>query len=376
MRVIHILEAAGGGTARHVLDLVSGQRERGLEVHLVYSSLRADSLFFAALEGLQAAGVKLFELAMRRAPHPSDVTSLIRLNGYIRSQPRFNLIHGHSSKGGAMARLAGVVTHTKVVYTPHAFITLSPKLHPAERALYGGAERLLGFCTAAVIVVSEEEALEAERLGLPKSRVQVIPNGILLRPPALHERARVRESWALSEEALVIGFVGRFTAQKNPQLILQAFAPIASKNPYAWLVMVGEGPLRPELEELARELKIADRVVWPGFMEGRLAMAGFDIFALSSDYEGFPYVLLEAMSAGLPIVTTAVGGTEMVITDTENGLVVPVGNAKAFSRALETLIADPGTRQGFAMANLKGVEEFSREQMVEKTLTLYRELLS
>lgn len=376
MRVMHVLEATGAGTARHVLELVRGLHERGLEIHLAYSPLRMDRLFSAGLADLRAAGVSLLELPMRRAPHPSDFTNLIRMVSYFRNYPRFNLIHGHSSKGGAVARLLGAISRTKVVYTPHAFVTLSPRLHPAERALYSGAERWLGLCTAALIAVSEGEAREASRLGLPRSRVHVIPNGIPLCPPTLHERTAVREGWALPEEALAVGFVGRFTPQKNPRLLLRAFAELASVNPQARLVMVGDGPLKPELESLAQSLKISHRVMWTGFMEGRRAMAGFDLLALPSDYEGFPYVLLEALNAGLPVVTTAVGGTEMVVEDRQNGLVVPVGDTAAFAHALEALAVDPELRQRFASSSSKRAVEFSQERMVERTLGLYRQLLS
>lgn len=375
MRVMHVLEATGAGTARHVLELVRGLREQGLEIHLAYSPLRMDKLFSTGLADLQAAGVNLFELPMRRAPHPSDFTNLIRMVSYLRDYPRFNLIHGHSSKGGVMARLLGAISRTKVVYTPHAFVTLSPNLHPTERALYSGIERLLSFCTAALIAVSEDEAREAGRLGVPRSRVHVIPNGIPLRPPTPRDRAAVRDRWALPEGALAVGFVGRFASQKNPTLLLRAFAKLTSVNNQARLVMVGDGPLKPELESLARSLKISHRVVWTGFMEGRWAMAGFDLFALPSNYEGFPYVLLEALNAGLPVVTTAVGGTEMVVKDRQNGLVVPVGDVAAFAHALEALAADPELRQRFAGSSSKRAMEFSQDQMVERTLSLYRQLL-
>jgi glycosyltransferase involved in cell wall biosynthesis len=175
---------------------------------------------------------------------------------------------------------------------------------------------------------------------------------------------------------LAVGFVGRFTPQKNPRLLLRAFAELASVNPQARLVMVGDGPLKPELESLAQSLKISHRVMWTGFMEGRRAMAGFDLLALPSDYEGFPYVLLEALNAGLPVVTTAVGGTEMVVEDRQNGLVVPVGDTAAFAHALEALAVDPELRQRFASSSSKRAVEFSQERMVERTLGLYRQLLS
>jgi len=157
-------------------------------------------------------------------------------------------------------------------------------------------------------------------------------------------------------------------------MLLEAFAQVAHNHPQARLVIVGDGPLRTELEARVNALGLADRVFLPGFIDGRWAMRGFDIFALPSEYEGFPYVLLEAMAEGLPIVATCVGGADQAIVDGENGFVVPVGDVIAFAGALDRLLSDEALRLSMGAQSRLRVKEFSVEKMVDATLALYREL--
>ena len=375
MRILQILEATGGGTARHVIDLTSRLSKHGVEVHLAYSPLRADSLWVANYSGLVSAGVKLVELPMRRAPHPSDLQNLGFLHRYLLKHGPFDLVHGHSSKGGGLARLLRFLGAPRSVYTPHAFITQSPGITKMERLGYGLLERSLSLLTNALIAVSLHEAQEAIRLGYPQSKVHVIPNGIELKFFSEFEKKdALRWKWGVSRDSVVVGFIGRFSPQKAPSLLLKAFSRVATKYNQAYLVMVGDGPLRRQLQEEAQALSIEDRVIWPGYMPGRQAMHAFDIFALSSNYEGFPYVLLEAMAAGLPVVATRVGGTEMTIAEGENGFVVPVGDVDAFAKGLAKLIGDEVLRKSFGRRSLERVKAFSIENMVKKTLALYHDL--
>lgn len=375
VRVLHILEATGGGTARHVVDLCAGLAQRGVEVHLAYSPLRADRIFRDGLPRLSRSGVRLLEVPMRRSPHPSDLKALMVLRGYIRRFGPFALLHGHSSKGGALARLLRAHSLAKAVYTPHAFVTLSPSIRPPERWIYGLVERALSLLTDALIAVSEDEAREAGRLGFPKKTIRVIPNAIDLSLTPPRSLASFREEWGVGREDRVVGFVGRFAEQKNPLLLLEAFARITHRHPEARLVMVGDGPLKPLVLQKVEASGLREQVVLPGFLEGRAAMGAFDLLALSSDYEGFPYVLSEAIAAGLPVVATAVGGTEMAVMNGQNGFLVKPGDVEGFARALDRLLSDDVLRQRFAQRSLELAPRFSVGRMVEDTLALYHALL-
>ncbi|MER3536302.1 MAG: glycosyltransferase family 1 protein [Thermus sp.] len=376
MRVLEILEATGGGTARHVVDLCEGLARRGVEVHLAYSPLRMDFIMREGLERLKEAGVRLLELPMRRAPHPSDLWALWRLWRYLKDEGPFHLVHGHSSKGGGIARLLGY-TGVKVVYTPNAFVTKSPTLSAVERWVYAWVERALAHKTDVLIAVSQDEAKEAVRLGFHPERIYLIPNSVHLGPTSrpVEKGEELRKKMDIPVDALVIGFVGRLAPQKNPLLLIRAFALVQKKYPDATLVMVGKGPFEELLREEVKRLGLEGKVYWPGAIDGRMAMRVFDVFVLPSDYEGFPYVLLEAMAEGLPVVSTRVGGSEDAILDGENGFIVPVGDPEAMAGALGRLLSDENLRRRFGRKSLERVQAFDVDKMVEATLEVYRALV-
>ena len=159
---------------------------------------------------------------------------------------------------------------------------------------------------------------------------------------------------------------GRLTPQKNHRLLLEAFAEAAKERPGLRLKLFGEGPLRGDLEKLASELGIADRTELPGVSDHiEKELAGAGIFVLSSDYEGMPNALIEAMVAGLPAVSTdcPCGGPAELIEDGKNGLLVPVGDAAAMSEAIGRLADDPELA-GRLAANARRLIEKTDENII------------
>jgi glycosyltransferase involved in cell wall biosynthesis len=135
--------------------------------------------------------------------------------------------------------------------------------------------------------------------------------------------------------------------------------------------MVGDGPLAPSLHDVARRFGIAERILWLGERDARTVMAGFDVFAIPSCKEGLPYVVLEAMSAGLPVVATDSAGVEILVAPGVNGEVVPRGDVVAFGRALASLVLDRPRMRRYGQASLERVRRFTVDAMVEGTLAAY-----
>mgnify|MGYP001353847686 CR=1 FL=1 len=371
LRVLLVTEAAGGGVGRHVLDLAQGLITAGHRVDVAWSPGRAEPGFIRALDAID--GLHPHSLPMARAPGPGDLSAVLALRRLMGRAGPFDLVHGHSSKAGALVRLAVAGRGIPAIYTPHAFVTLDPDLGPLPRAVYGLAERLLAAWGARVICVSEEERAHALSLGIRAARLAVIPNGISPLPPADRPGARAR--LGLPDATPCVGFVGRLSAQKAVDRLIRAFA-LAPGSQQAQLVIVGEGAERMALESLARDLGIADRTRFTGQEDGVALMAGFDIFVLPSRYEGFPYVLLEAASRGLPILTMAVGGAGVVVEQGGNGYVVPqAGGVAAMAERLGLLLGDPGLRRGMAKRSLERAAGFTARNMVVATVALYREVL-
>jgi glycosyltransferase involved in cell wall biosynthesis len=369
-RVLLVLETSGGGSGRHVIDLARGLSDRGHEVHVVYSGTRIEQRF--ANEIRAAARLQHTRINMRRAPHPSDLLAIKRLRAYLARCGPFDIVHGHSSKGGAMARLAAIGHAAIRVYTPHAFRTLDPLLNPVLRLTYTVVEWLLCRLTDGVILVSEEERDHALALGLSPHKLFVVQNG--LEPVQMPKRTEARRGLGLNENIVCIGFVGRFVPQKAPQRLVNAFRRLASRFPHLRLVMVGDGPLAPELYQLAQRLGLNGRINWLDNTHGPEIMPAFDIFVMPSLYEAFPYVLVEAAAAGLPIVATPVGGTSAIIQNAANGFLI--NDTEDLAQTVARLVEDPSLCRRMGETSRRIARTYTVQNMVEKTCAVYEELLS
>ena len=177
-------------------------------------------------------------------------------------------------------------------------------------------------------------------------------------------------------DTVVIGTVGRLVPQKALHVLLEGYAHYrALSSRPSRLVVVGSGPLESELKARAVELGLADAMVWAGFREDiPVVMSSLDVFALSSQYEGFGIVLLEAMAAGKPVVATKVSAIPEVIEDCVTGLLCPVGDACAFGAAIKQL-ENTALLEKLGTAGRKRAGEFTMDRMVDATLAAYAEAL-
>lgn len=372
LRVALVAEATSAGVGRHFQDLAEGLAADGVDVVGIYSPARVDKQFQARLDSGRLP--PMHSLPMRRAIHPLDLFDCNNLINLLRKLQPLDLVHGHSSKGGALARLAARWLKLPSVYTPNAFVTVDPQLPDWKRVVYGQAEKTLGAMGDAIICVSHEEFEEGLRLGIPRGKLHVVANGIAA--PQLPARAELRRSWGLDDSHFVIGFVGRFNPQKAPERMLEAFSYVSRPFPHARLVMVGKGPLEEQLRRQALNAGVDDRIVWLGEYPGQQAMAGFDVFCLTSRYEGMPYVLLEALAAGLPIISTPVGGATMMIEPGVSGLIADAEKPLDYPRALHRLLEDAALRRAIVAAARLRAGKYPLERMVRETRAVYEKVLA
>jgi glycosyltransferase involved in cell wall biosynthesis len=373
-RLAQIIESTSAGVGRHVADLSECLLDRGHEVHLIYSKARIDNAFQSAIDRLREFNrFHAFELPMRRAPHWSDLAAMVKLRNYVRRNGPFDAVHCHSTKAGIVGRAGLLGCSVKRVYTPHALFTM--KKTPGASAFRWVAilaERLLAYACDRIILVSKEELEHARAIGLPAKILDVINPGVPRSDESKPHRDSLRSQEGLGPQDVCIGFVGRLVSQKSPATLLEAFRLLSVQRGVK-LAIVGDGPLLQPLRQVARRLGIDDRVSWLGYREGRIAMEMFDVFALTSNYEGFPYTVLEAMAQGLPAVVPAVGGISATVSNGENGFVV-AHEAAEFARALTILVDDPDLRLRMGQASLQRVRAFSLDRMIDQTLQMYRNL--
>jgi len=369
LRILQVTEASSAGVGLHVISLAQSLVSAGHEVHLIYSPLRIDKVFEAGFAQIPA--LRGVSLDMHRNLHPSDFLAVRLIRRYAHTHGPFDILHGHSSKGGALLRLAGIGLPGAKIYTPHALITQDPSLSRLKRIFYEWAEKIMAKFTDMFIAETNEEHEQLRRLGVLSGKIVIIPNG--LKTPNLPDRQVTRARLNLAEDETVIGFVGRFVSQKGPEILLRALAILMERfqGLKITLIMVGDGDLREKLSEMARRLEIAPRVRWMGEVPWDQQMPAFDILALPSLYEGMPYVLIEALFAGLPIVATKVGGAKLLVEPEVNGYLVPRGDPQSLARALGELIIDPAKRSKFGKASLQKSQFFTLDNMTSRIQSVY-----
>lgn len=371
MRILLVTEPSGGGSGKHVVQLAAGLTERGIDVSVAFSTVRAEPEFLDALT--QLTGVRRFPIDMWREPTIKDFRSLFRLHELRRLEDRFDIIHAHSSKAGALTRLLPKRA-ARYVYTPHCFVTLNPSIASHQRRVFGLIEGALGkFRSDAVIAVGRKEEMHARKLGIPPDKIWRIPNGIGAVP--MHSRAEARRLLSVPYEAPCVGFVGRLTYQKNPELFLRSFAMTLQRCPAAIAVVIGDGDQRDHLMALTERLEMGQAVRFVGWKSAQPLLSAFDLLALTSRYDAMPYVLAEAVHAGLPIVTTDVGGVEETVVHGANGWIHPTDcDPHEFAASMTNLLRDEQMRRDFGQHSYERKGLVSDEAMVSRTVALYEKL--
>lgn len=287
----------------------------------------------------------------------------------------YDLVHTHSSKAGALGRLAAARAGTpRIVHTFHGFPFHEFQSRP-RRALYVGAERYLSHFTDVFLAVGGAVAAEAVRRKIaPPERVRVIDPAIdpveVTDSPAVRDAARRRLGVPVGCKA--IGTVGRLDYQKAPECFVDAIA--ALERPDVCAVWIGDGPLRHEAEARARRRGLDGRFLWLGHRDDvQELLPGLDLFALASRYEGLPCVIAEAMNAGVPVVAAAVNAVPELVLPGQTGILVAPGQPRQLAAAMSYLLDAPreGTRMAAAASRLIA-GRFSPESLAEALEAAYR----
>lgn len=370
LRILLVTESSSAGVGRHVLDLAGGLLNDGCDVHLIYSDLRLDEAFSKRLTQLSLLSRQI--VRMRRSPHLSDMHAVRAVKHYVSQHGPFDIIHGHSSKGGAIARLAGIGLPVKTVYTPNAIVSMNPEFSRPVSFLYQSIEKALGWFTDTVIATAQEELSHVLRV-VHKDRTAMIPNCIDM--PTFLQRSQARDELGLPQDRTIVGFVGRMSQQKNPLLLVDAFKLVQTRFPEAILAMIGDGPLLGAVRHRVSEHGLESSVHLLGKRNAPELMKAFDIFALSSRYEGMPYVLLESINAGLPVVSTKVSGADSLVLHGISGYVVDSSSPDEFAMPLCDLLTDADLRSKYSEAAKNHADEFRLTSMIEKTHFLYQRLV-
>ncbi len=358
MRVAHVVVAFGyGGAERIVADLAVGHAKAGLEVAII------------APPGAQDRDWA--ELGVHRALLPApgrNPMKMVRASAsIIRAIRDFrpHVIHAHNVKATVLA-----VPGARLADGGRPILTT---LHGVPHGELAAAARVLRVSDR-VATVSEELREAVLARGLEPARVEFVPNAVT-EGPALDEVRRHGYDTEFGLGGTVLAAVGRMVPQKAHHRLLTAAARVLERLPDATFLLIGDGPLRPQLEQQASELGIDRSVRFLGQRaDARLLMARADMVLFSSDWEGLSMAALEALAAGTPVVSTDVSGMTRLLSDGA-GLIVPVDDPDALADAILDLSIDRGRRLAMGDAGRKLVaERYSAPVMSERYARLYADL--
>jgi glycosyltransferase involved in cell wall biosynthesis len=358
MRVVHVHRISGiGGSERHLLALLPALRAAGVEASLVgLDDPTGDPRpFYEALEAVPYA----------RVPCPLDIDPRLPFRiARAAQQFRPQLVHTHLVHADVYGAGAAMLLRVPLVSTKH-------NDDPFRIGPFRLVERLLARRASAVIAITASLArFNAERVGIPRGSLEVIHYG-LDEPPAAWRRDSVD-----APAGPMILAVGRLAEQKGFDTAVRALPAVRAACPDAFLAIIGEGPLRPELTRLAADLGVAESVLMPGRSGDVTAwMRRADVFVHPARWEGFGLVVLEAMLTGLPVVASRVSALPELIEDGPGGILVEPGSAAQLSAAVIDLLRNPARRAEIgASARARAQACFSVKRMADATATLYRRI--
>lgn len=373
MKVLHIItRLVRGGAQRNTLMCAQDQVGRGYEVWVV-SGVEAGpegSLW----EEARTQDYHLIPLkALQREISPwADVQALVWLYRFIRKH-RFEIVHTHTSKAGLLGRAAAHLAGTPVIiHTPHGHVFHSYFSSAKERLIKGLEKLAAGWCDK-LVALSTGCLEDHVRFGIcPAEQMCIIPSGVELGP---YQHCQQVDESVAQLPGPRLGMVARLVDIKGVLDLVEAMPRVVQAIPQCSLVLAGDGPLRPQVEERIAELGLGKNVTLLGeVVEVAPIYRALDVLVLPSHNEGMGRVLVEGMSAGLATVATRVGGVPDVVIPDFNGLLVPPRNPAALAEALISLLQDEPLRRQMAQNGVEHAKSFSDQVMYERLEQLYQEV--
>ena len=366
IRVLHVAEAAGGV-------------ERYLETLFKYSKDQVENILVCS----QNYDYKKFKtLADRvivlRMAHDIESSSDIKVERTLRriiKQLKPDIVYAHSSKAGAFARIANLGLNNKVIYNPHGW-AFNMQQSAKKKEMYKWVEKISAHFCDKIVCISDAERESALREKICKpSKLQVIYNGIDLEE--IEKTVPMsRAQLGIPEDAFVVGMVGRLSKQKAPDTFVKAAKLIKEKIPNAFFLMVGDGELRDQIENLINQYDLGSSFLITGWVDNPTAyMKIMDIGMLLSRWEGFGLVLPEYMACGVPIVATNVDAIPNIIQDGINGMLVDKDSFVGVQKVCTGLKNDTELK-GRIIASAKSMvrNKFGAKRVAKESIGLYKDL--
>lgn len=364
IRVLHVAEAAGG-VERYLQTLFKYSDKEQVENILVCSQ-NYDYEKFKRLAD------RVIVLKMAHQINPSSDIKVEKALRRIIKQLKPDIVYAHSSKAGALARIADLGLKNKVIYNPHGW-AFNMQQSAKKKEMYKWVEKISAYFCDKIVCISDAEKESALREKICKpSKLQVIYNGIDLEE-IKNTISKKRAELNIPEDAFVVGMVGRLSKQKAPDVFVKAAKLIKDKIPNAYFLMVGDGELRDQVEEMIHNFDLDTSFFITGWVDNPTAyMKVMDVGCLLSRWEGFGLVLPEYMACGVPIVATNVDAIPNIIKDGENGLLVAEDDYGSCASAVQKIFLNCSLQSKLVyFGKIKVKEKYYMEKVDADTMAMY-----
>ena len=368
MSVKHILHITYdmniGGTEQVIRNLIEGLNKEAYKS----SVLCIDGTVGPWGQELHRLGYEHFSLDRQ----PGFDLRLIKDIRKLLSQLRVDLVHCHQYTPYTYGWFGSLFTGVPVVFTEHG--RFYPDVSSAKRKIINPLLQRFTSAVTAISAATKQALVDFENLD--PNRIDVVYNGIADIDTPLIDVAKKKLS--LDKNAIVFGTISRLDPIKNQEMMIRAFAKVVSANPNAKLMIVGDGPLRSQLEQLVGALDVKESVLFTGFKTNPVDyMAAMDVFLLPSLSEGTSMTLLEAMRFSKPTIATSVGGTPEIITHEKSGLLIENKDESALVSSMLKLLGSSSLRMSYGAAARREFEQrFVVRAMVREYERIYDKALA
>lgn len=369
IRIMHVVQAAGG-VDRYIRMLLKYLDKEKFENILICSQ----DFHKADYDEL----VDCFEqIEMNRAIGMSDLKSIREIRNLIK---KYNpdIVYAHSSKAGAIARVADIGLKNCCVYNPHGW-AFNMRCSEKKKAMYAVIEKTAApFCDKIICISDAEKQSALEKKICKEDKLQVIFNGVDIEAYEDEEHGKAkRADLNIPEDAFIVGMVGRISPQKAPDVFAEMANIVKDEISNAHFIIVGNGEQEEKIRKYAKDTGMSDCLHITGWVDDPMSYAElFDVACLLSRWEGFGLVLPEYMMAGKPIVATNVDAIPNIIRNEENGLLVEVDNVKEASEAVIRLYENAKLKENLVFQGTKDVHSrFDARRVAKEHEKLFEELV-
>lgn len=369
IRILHVAQAAGG-VDRYIRMLLKYLDKDKFENVLVCSQDFHE-------EDYKGLVISFEQIEMTRAIGGNDLKAIKEVRALIK---KYNpdIVYAHSSKAGAIARVADIGLKNRCVYNPHGW-AFNMRCSAKKKAMYTAIEKVAApFCDKIICISDAEKQSALDKKICRKDKLQVIFNGVDIESYENGAHGAVmRKDLNIPEDAFVVGMVGRVSPQKAPDVFVKMAKQVKDKVPNAHFIIVGNGNQEAEIRKYAEDNGFSDSLHITGWVDNPMSYVElFDVACLLSRWEGFGLALPEYMMAGKPIVASKVDAIPNIVRNEENGLLVEVDNAAEASEAVIRLYRNAKFKQNLVIQGIKDVHsKFDAQRVAKEHEKLFEELV-